>query len=76
MWVCASCSKVPIKVLPWPDQDIVALEKGKRPDATHGDVIYRFGNEIRSMCHPKFMRPLYNRLGHDFDVPEATKSIV
>ena len=54
----------------------MALEETKSSGMAHGGVIYRFGNEIRSMCHPKYMRPLYNRLGHDFDVPEATKSII
>jgi hypothetical protein len=41
-----------------------------------GDVIHHFGNEIRSMYHPKFMRALYSRHGHDFDVPGTTRSIV
>jgi hypothetical protein len=31
-------------------------------------LLYRFEHEIRSLHHPRFMRPLYNRLGSNFDV--------
>lgn len=59
-------------------QDIVALEdlEGDGWRVKKGDVIYRFGNEVRSLCHPKFMRALYNRHGDNFDVPEDVQTIV
>lgn len=59
-------------------QDIIALEdlQGEGWSVRRGEVIYHFGNEIRSMCHPKYMRALYNRHGDNFDVPEATRTIV
>ena len=31
-------------------------------------LLYRFEQEIRSLYHPRFMRPLYNRRGPNFDV--------
>ena len=59
-------------------QDIIALEdlEGDGWRASKGDVIYQFGNEVRSLCHPKFMRALYNRRGDNFDVPEDVQTIV
>jgi hypothetical protein len=40
-----------------PLQDIVHLDAfGKR-----GELLYCLGHEVRSLHHPSFMRPLYNR---------------
>ncbi|CAK0787190.1 hypothetical protein CVIRNUC_010406 [Coccomyxa viridis] len=59
-------------------QDIIALKDldGDGWSVKKGDVIYQFGNEVRSLCHPKFMRALYNRNGDNFDVPEEVQTIV
>ena len=59
-------------------QDIIALKdlNGDGWSVKKGDVIYQFGNEVRSLCHPKFMRALYNRNGDNFDVPEEVQTII
>ena len=59
-------------------QDIIALKDldGDGWSVKKGEVIYQFGNEVRSLCHPKFMRALYNRNGDNFDVPEEVQTIV
>jgi len=44
-----------------PLQDVVHLDAcGK-----HGGLLYVLGHEVRSLHHPGFMRPLYNR--RDFE---------
>lgn len=30
----------------------------------NGELLHRFGHEVRSMYHPRFMRPLYNSIGN------------
>ncbi|GBF96841.1 hypothetical protein Rsub_09697 [Raphidocelis subcapitata] len=42
-------------------RDIVELE-GAGDAAAKGRLLYRFDHEVRCLHHPRFMRPLYNRL--------------
>jgi hypothetical protein len=42
---------------PFALQDVVQLDaSGKR-----GGLLYRLGHEVRSLHHPGYLRPLYNR---------------
>ena len=41
------------------------------PASTSAPLCYRLSHEVRSMHHPRYMRPLYNRGGDNFDVTAA-----
>ena len=51
---CCCPLRLPLQMLP---QDVVHLDAfGKR-----GELLYCLGHEVRSLHHPGYQRPLYNR---------------
>lgn len=51
-------------------QDIISLEAFEVEGSSllEGEVLYQMGLEVRSLCHPRFLRALYNRHNQAYDV--------